>query len=145
VTIAKEKQNKNINRDLEEELPGVLNWALEGLRQWQEQGLNDPEVVLAATANYKKDEDPLELFIEEECEVSENLATGSSQLYAAYKHWAVDSGEFVVNSREFKKRMEERGFKYGRNSKLRRFQGIGLLFSETGSDEHEKRVLESVN
>ncbi|PSH02784.1 MAG: hypothetical protein CXZ00_15655 [Acidobacteria bacterium] len=135
VTIPKEQQNKGLNQELEEELPGILNWALEGLRQWRKQGLNDPQEVLAATQEYRDEEDALQLFIEEECEVSTRVATQASTLYRAYNRWVKEAGEYVMGTKEFSKRLQEKGFVKKKKPSGFSYQGIGLRFNEEMSDE----------
>lgn len=45
------------------ELPGVLRWAVEGCRQWQEVGLDPPQGVLAATRDYQEGSDVVGRFL----------------------------------------------------------------------------------
>jgi putative DNA primase/helicase len=141
VTIPKEAQNKRLNQELEAELSGILNWALEGLRQWREQGLNDPKEVLAATQEYRDEEDALQLFIEEECEVSTRVATQSSTLYRAYNRWVKEAGEFVMGTKEFSKRLQEKGFVKTKRASGFAYQGIGLRFHEELSDKSEDELV----
>ena len=54
---------------LAQELPGILNWAVEGCLQWQRQGLRSTPEVQAATQAYQDDMDVLGDFIDECCEV----------------------------------------------------------------------------
>ena len=145
VTIPKEAQNKRLNQELEEELPGILNWALEGLRQWREQGLNDPKEVLAATQEYRDEEDALQLFIEEECAVSTRVATQASTLYQAYNRWVKEAGEYVMGTKEFSKRLQEKGFIKTKKPYGFSYQGIGLRFHEELSDKSEDDELASIN
>jgi len=39
--------------ELRAELPGILNWALEGYRAWKAGGLQPPPSVLESTQEYK--------------------------------------------------------------------------------------------
>ena len=49
------------------ELPGILNWALEGLRMWEEVGLSPPECVTSATGTYRAESDSVGQFVEVCC------------------------------------------------------------------------------
>jgi len=49
VTIPEEERDPHLLGKLRAELPGVLLWALEGLREWQAQGLAPPPAVRQAT------------------------------------------------------------------------------------------------
>jgi len=41
-----EEQDKDLSSKLNNELPGILNWAIKGYLDWQEQGLNPSQIVL---------------------------------------------------------------------------------------------------
>jgi len=88
VTIPEEERNPNLAEELKAEAPGILNWALEGLKEWMAQGLNPPEEVRAATADYlegEEDTDPIARFIEEWCDFSDPDAfTPAEELYQRY-------------------------------------------------------------
>lgn len=51
------------------ELPGILNWMLEGYQQWRTRGLAEPDVVKRATKAYRKREDIFGAFLEETYEI----------------------------------------------------------------------------
>ena len=52
-------------KEFKGEISGILNWALEGWRDYNENGLNVPEVVKIATSEYKSESDTLAAFISE--------------------------------------------------------------------------------
>ena len=65
-----ENPQKNFReRALMPELPGILNWALEGLRDYLRRGLAPPKAVLAATDDYRQDMDVIGRWIDECCDV----------------------------------------------------------------------------
>jgi putative DNA primase/helicase len=88
VTIPEEERNPNLVEELKAEAPGILNWALEGLKEWMAQGLNPPEEVRAATADYlegEEDTDTIARFIEKWCDFSDPEAfTSTEELYQRY-------------------------------------------------------------
>ncbi len=49
------------------ELPGILNWALDGLEDWKSNGLRIPKSVQCATEEYRSESDTIQLFIQECC------------------------------------------------------------------------------
>jgi putative DNA primase/helicase len=75
-----------------DELPGILNWALEGCREWQKQGLNPPASVRAATDDYRAEQDPLTDFITECCIVDASYSVGAGDVYKAYTDWTNRQG-----------------------------------------------------
>jgi putative DNA primase/helicase len=81
------KVDPELGKKLREELPGILNWALEGLRDWREGGLQIPNACRLATQEYRKEQDPLPRFLEERCELGAGFSTKMALLYEAYLKW----------------------------------------------------------
>ena len=67
IIVPPERKDKQLIRKLELELPGILNWVLEGVRAHQSGGLQPPPCVVEATRSYRSDMDVLGEWIEEEC------------------------------------------------------------------------------
>lgn len=110
VQIPEAEQDRHLGQKIKAtELPGVLNWLLEGCCAWQEEGLQPPRGVVAATADYRQEQDVLGRFLEEACELNSADVTLGKDLYAAYNTWCGDTGERPVTLREFNARLDERG------------------------------------
>jgi putative DNA primase/helicase len=92
------------------ELSGVLNWALEGCRMWQAEGLGAPDEVKAATDAYREEQDVLGPFLDDCCERGERFSASASAIYAAFKRWAEAAGERPVSQRTLGEWLRERGF-----------------------------------
>lgn len=81
------------------ELPGILNWALAGLRDYQQRGgLEPPDTVVAATDEYRNDLDLVGRWIAEKCEKDQTKAYKTSDMYAAFKIWLEAEMGFVSMS-----------------------------------------------
>lgn len=65
--FSEEEQDKTLKRRLRqtENLSGILNWCLDGLRLLQETGLDAPRTVREATAQYRRDSDKIARFVDE--------------------------------------------------------------------------------
>ena len=113
------------------ELPGILNWALDGCALWLEEGLVEPESISEATKEYRSDEDILGIYIEDSCVCNPDSKVNAKPLYDDYKKWAEDANERVMTNTMFGKRMVERGFQKSRTSGLIVYSGIGLPMSAT--------------
>ena len=87
------REDKTLKIALMSELPGVLNWALEGCMRWQSEGLPVPESVVRATGEYRAESDQVARFLEDRCVIGEHVSAASRQLYIAYKAWAQETGE----------------------------------------------------
>ena len=109
VQIPDDEQDKELLKNLKAELPGILNWALEGCLLWQEEGLRPPKEVQKATCEYREEMDPLSDFFEERCIFGRGAWVMSKDIYEAYKTWAVACEEVPISQTKFAKRLKERG------------------------------------
>jgi putative DNA primase/helicase len=99
------------DRIIADELPGVVAWAIEGCRLWQEQGLQRPEVVQRETLAYLESQDLLGQWLEECCTVGRGCTGQSSALFASWETWAEGQGERGGSNKAFSEAMEKRGFR----------------------------------
>jgi len=129
VKIPEESQDKNLFTKLQTELPGILNWALEGLKLWQEEGLKSPKVVKEATSIYQNEMDTVARFLEECCISDRGVDTKTSNtaLYEAYIRWARDNGEREMSSRNFGNILHEKDFTDRKTNQGKTWFGIGLV------------------
>ncbi len=127
VTIPPEKRDQNLENKLIAELPGILNWALEGLKDYLKVGLKTPEAVAKATAEYRKENDSLESFIAECCETGKLKVCKNSELYPNYVNFCNMSGLTPLSQTKFSPEMNS---KPGISSKKSKFgvewKGIDL-------------------
>lgn len=93
------------------ELPGILNWAIEGYRAWREHGLAAPETVRAASEEYRQESDKLGAFLAEEMVVKPYYSTPLNQAYQAYRTWAETGGMKPSSVRGFASDLRARGIK----------------------------------
>ena len=71
-TIAPQDQNRALAKELCEEFPGILNWALRGLKTLRARGFFAvPEASRSLLAEHRQASNPELLFFEEECEAQE--------------------------------------------------------------------------
>lgn len=74
---------------LQSELPGILNWLVDGARLWYEEGLKvTPESVTLATEDVRQGNNRLVDFLAEWCEEKDDYSEKASTLYTAYIRWA---------------------------------------------------------
>jgi len=130
VTIPEGERDKALPLKLQEELTGILAWAVEGCRMWQERGLDDPPEVINATQSYREEMDILGSFIAECCIISETAQTTTKALYAEYLKWCEDNAERPISKKMFSIRLKEKGFEQTRTKHARGWLGIGLLGSQ---------------
>ena len=110
VTIPQSERDRDLTVKLRSETEGILNWTISGLRDWLDGGLKDPDEVRAATEEYRQREDAIAHFLESCCTLQSDARAGSEALYKQYCNWAETNNEYLLNSRDFSKTLEEKGF-----------------------------------
>jgi putative DNA primase/helicase len=139
VRITKEEKDLHLLDKLEQELSGILNWALEGYRLYLEEGLEPPEAVREATAQYRDDMDKVTQFIKDECVTgAESFWVTKDRLYNVYKAWCGENGVYPESKRRFGEKLVEKEYDPNQRQmvagkQVRVWRGIGLL-SEHLSD-----------
>ena len=110
VQIPESDRDRQLINKLKAELPGILNWALQGCLEWQRDGLGIPQEVQDAVAEYRKDMDVLGRFLEERCILNPKAVTAAATIYEAYTLWAEANGETSpLKQGAFGKALSERG------------------------------------
>jgi len=114
VTIPKERVDPDLPAILAAEAPGILNWAIQGYRDWRAGGLRPPKAVEAATEEYKRDSDVLGEFLEDRFEVAAPGVVTAAELWQAYQTWTTEAGiKFTMTRKALGQAMEARGFSKG--------------------------------
>ena len=108
------------------ELSGILNWAIEGCLRYQEDGLQYPQAVTEATAQYKSDSDFIGRFVGECCITGDACSVPARSLYQAFTKWASETGEESMAETAFGLRMKEKGYIKNRKETGVKYIGIGL-------------------
>lgn len=128
VQIPEEEQDPKLKEKLQEELPGILAWAVEGCRQWYAQGLGLPLAVQAATSGYRSEMDALGAYLDENCMIGPRYQVAFKALYADYVEWCETNGERPLGGRRFGNELNQRGYiasKGTGNEAIR--LGLGLM------------------
>lgn len=79
--------NPSFAKSLVAEAPGGLAWAVEGAGRYYADGLTTPDLVLAATAKYRQESNPLAPFFAERCVLAADKRTKAQQLFDALRDW----------------------------------------------------------
>lgn len=106
----------------------VLAWMVEGARRFMANGykLEPPAIVREALAEYRKSCDWLGAFIEEDCELGENYATSSKELYQRYAAYCQVNGDYRRDGRDFANAMQSAGFELKHARKGNQYMGLRL-------------------
>lgn len=106
VTIPPEQQNPKLTDELLEELSGIFNWSLAGLKRLRDQGrFTEPKSSRQGLQDYRVDCDPVRAFLTEHYEVAAGSAIATKDVYAHYTRWCTENGYQPMNSRNFGKNL----------------------------------------
>lgn len=108
VQIPEHQVDRNLTYKLRGEMTAILNWAVEGYREWQRIGLAEPETVKMQRDTYRKEMNPIEVFLEECCVAEEGEREKSADVYRVYNAWAKENNQYVLDSTRFVKEMENK-------------------------------------
>ncbi len=87
------KEDRFLESRIRRELPGILNWALDGLERLNAQGrFTEPECSRAMLDAFRSMSAPLSAFVAECCTLAEDAVVERGVLYGAYLQWAEEEG-----------------------------------------------------
>ena len=88
-----------------ENLSGILNWCIEGYRMFKEEGLDEPEDVKNATAQYRQDSDRISQFMAQCLKAEKGSELKACAIYNRYKEWCSENGYKYEGAQNFYKRL----------------------------------------
>lgn len=122
-TVPPEKIDIKLDEKIAAEYSGILNWAIEGYRQWRKSGLPVLEKLKRVASVYQSDSDMIGQFIDDcsDPEATEETETSVVDFIKAFQEWAIENGIRHYPSRNaIIDYMEKKG--YGRP--IRRDNGL---------------------
>jgi len=117
---------------LKAEWPGILKWMIQGCLEWQAEGLQPPEAVRSATAEYLAAEDLIEQWRADRLIDSPNSQTASHTLFSDWTAWCNALGEEAGTIKRFSEALQ-RHFPKQRISQGMMFLGVRLRASGGGA------------
>ncbi len=90
----------------------ILKWIIEGARKLIAAGyhIEPPPVVKNAIAAYRQQNDWLSNYISERCEVDPKHKEKSGELYADYRAYCANTGDYIRSLTDFKAGLESAGY-----------------------------------
>ena len=111
---------------LTQELPGILNWAIEGCLLWQANGLPAPASVTASVSEYRSEMDTVCMFVSDECTVAAHDRVTVGSLYQQYLIWCRSSGKPPRSKVQFGKSLPSQGYEQIHGSTRRYWRGMSI-------------------
>ena len=104
------EQDKHLKDRLimKDNLSGIFNWCLEGLRSYRTEGLEKPQSIIESTNNYNKESDKLTMFINECLEADTGVVCSIKDIYTIYKIWCNNSGYAIDSKQCFIEQLKKR-------------------------------------
>jgi putative DNA primase/helicase len=133
VCIPHEKRDRQLCEKLKAEGAGILRWAIEGLMEYQNGGLQEPATVNNATEEYRGEQDAIGHFLAARCSELPEATVAARPLYNAFKNWANETQESVMSERQFAQTLSGRGFRRVKHASSNVWKGIGLI--KNGEEE----------
>lgn len=122
VTIPEAERVANLTELLLEEREGIFAWLIKGVRLYREERLSPvPDVVLAATQDYREEMDVMGEFFKDCLVAEEGSQCRAQDLYDAYREWSRSKGRHVDSQVIFARHLSERGLEKKR-------QGPGIFW-----------------
>ncbi len=128
VTISDSEKDPELHtKIINSELPGVLNWAIEGLhRLLEKKKFSDCEAANNTLSTYKKESNSVAMMIEEEgfvdgYSLEHEYHMPNKKLYPIYRNYCSESGMHPLSKVNFSKELKSLGFNTYRNGKERGF------------------------
>lgn len=105
-----EEQDKKLKDKLkqQENISGMFNWCLDGLKKFYMDGLKQPKSIIDATEEYRSSSDKIGNFILECLEVSDRN-TKAKDIYDIYQKWCQSNGYGFENKSNFFSELNTKG------------------------------------
>jgi P4 family phage/plasmid primase-like protien len=126
VTILPAERDRDLEDKLTAEWPGILQWAIDGCREWQRIGLAPPPAVCEATEEYLQEQDGIAQWVEECCVTGKHLWGIGAQLWQSWKKWAEANNETPGARNDFSTALSELGYRPDKSQHVRGHRGINL-------------------
>src|SRR5262249_26783258 len=95
-------QDPKLTASLVTELPGILNWALDGLeRIAATDTITEPKSSFDAKLALQDLVSPVPAFVREQCEIDATSDVTVDTIYSAWKSWAEDNGHRATSKHTF--------------------------------------------
>ena len=125
--ITESEMDTEMEEKLEEELPGIFRWMIEGAKEWYENGFPECPEVKEATREFWEKKDQIEEFLEDCCEINTDRKTPLQDLYNRYLGWAKSTDYKMLGKKQFGDLMRQKNFVQAKSGSKRNWIGISII------------------
>ncbi len=125
------REDRSLEAKLRTELPGILNWILDGYQMFKSNGLHTPDSVRAATDEYKVECNSLLSYITQGCTILKPTdgCELTSVIYERYKSFCESEGLYAYSNRRVKQILKTQGITVKHT--VRGDMYLGIVLNET--------------
>jgi putative DNA primase/helicase len=109
-TFTGNRVDRDLPAKLAAETPGILAWAVDGCLKWRQDGLQVPERVIAATDDYRANEDHVGRFLADCFVTDDQDYVLASTLRETYVRWCASGGEREWTAQALGRELTSRGY-----------------------------------
>lgn len=135
------REDKDLKSKLEEELPQIRAWLVKGCELYLKEGLKEPKEILESTKDYKEQNDIVQIWINERCELKPSYYTQASVLFKDFNAYSRENKFFEINSNQFGRNM-------GKKFKRKNYSGknfyMGIRTKEGVEDISKKVAFDNI-
>jgi len=133
--FSRQEQNRNLYKQLQPEISGIFNWMIRGLVRLYERGDFEFNEEMEDIINeYKKDNNPTLVFVEEKLEKQDGSSASKKDIYKEYSRWCSENGHHATSDKKltkqirsyFKKEIDEKSIYEDRTSQSRTWNGLRI-------------------
>jgi P4 family phage/plasmid primase-like protien len=123
------EQDKKLKDSLLDELPGILNLALDAFGAVIDRGIfTHVNEVEKAKGEWRREIDQVHQFVDDECELGAGFSITSTLLYQKYREWSFDQGiTRMMSQRGMTNRLKRFGVRPGKSGNSRKLFGIRTI------------------
>ena len=121
-----EEKDPHLEQKLLAELPGILQWAIEGARLYLKDGLQLSPQISAEVATYRQESDLLGEFLVDCTIEGPTERVEQKHLFNQFQCWRGENGLHPTSKRTFTQRLIERGFSEAKSGAKRFYLGLKL-------------------
>lgn len=135
----KRRNPVEVMHTLRGELPGVLNWMLDGFRDFHTRvvaglgvplGIDPPHAMLSLKDQILESADPVGSFLKSCADIDPKGRTRTSDFFRCFKNWARDNGARIYSDAALRDTVVEKGFPKIKSNGLMVFTGFKLRQDE---------------
>jgi putative DNA primase/helicase len=108
VIIPENERNPNLAKEIiAEELSGIFNWVVDGLRRLLEQnGFSKCEAAEEMLATFRRESDTVAMFLSDESYFPSEIPVNGKYLFQKYRSYCLQNGYKFLGRNKFNKRLE---------------------------------------